>query len=132
MVTDLVTVWSRFWARMPVCLNRSQSPCQDVKLLDSCGWRHPQSRYVLLGRHRLGTVCKTAMRRFDPARRLQTLHPPAPGPPRRPLYPWTCWAGNFDQLFPAMQYHQCSLFGNRLVFCPQTSCLVSFAPSVPL
>src|SRR5439155_2439391 len=34
-----------------------------------------------------GAVCKTAMRRFDPARRLHYFTHPTPRPPRRPLFP---------------------------------------------
>jgi hypothetical protein len=48
LVTDLVTVRSRIWARMPVRLKRSQSSCQSSNLLDSYGWRDSLSLMIAL------------------------------------------------------------------------------------
>ena len=49
---------SRFQARIRVCLNRNQSPCQDVNPLQSCGWRRSLSLYIIRGRIGLGRSAK--------------------------------------------------------------------------
>src|SRR5947208_3245092 len=66
------------------------------------------------------------MRRFDPARRLQILHLPAPDPPRRPLYPGACGTAPFDHIGAEIQYHRQPSIGDGPVFCLRKSCLVSF------